>query len=404
MSNPVIHHHSEGPQTNFNRGPLWLHQSPYWPPGSGWPTPPRGTRSLMDTAIRIATKDQSLLTPDLFKNIPWHIAEEIWNHLAQFNKQTLFMWRVMAINYEEFRKETPSYIFTADNIALPIAQYYDLLDTKQCQWRAMLSVSSDLTGNPELVALARMTNLVALEINQHMSPRPIGRPSRPSQMQRAENAPRDGISDSVVLSWLEIVESQNTLQHLRVLRLNSQKLVNWRTFHHLSRLPELQIIILYDCDLITRSLQQDKGGPVYHGDWYCMTLTKAMSLNRDACKVWSPLLEIYKSSFDANFFHNTGHRVATPSTLDRDLPMMEFQLPTVHPAGEDRQARRAQANRWNCPSEMWDKIVILQKISLKPQAGLKRRGLDVPQSRAVKPRVMKDRGGPDLSTMLGEFA
>ncbi|KAJ6021020.1 hypothetical protein N7540_006524 [Penicillium herquei] len=401
MSNRIIHHHSEGPQTNFNRGPLWLHQSPFWPPGSGWPTPPKGTRSLMDTAIRVATKDQSLLKPELFKNIPWHIAEEIWETLEAFNKQTLFMWKVMAINYPNFREESPSYVFTADTIALPIAQYFDLLNTKECQWRAMLSVSSDLTGNPELVALAQITNLVALEIIQHMNPRPIGRP-RPSQMQRAENAPRDGISDSVVLSWLELVESQNALQHLRVLRLNNQKLVNWGTFNHLSRLPELQIIILYDCERITRSLERDHGGPVYHGDWYCMTLTKAMTLNRDACKMWSPLLELYKGSFDADFFHKMGYRVATPPSLDRDLPMMEFQLPTVHPAGEDGQARRAQTN-WNCPGEMWDKIAILQKIPLDPQAGIKRKGPAVPQSRAVKRRVMKDRGGPDLSTMLGEF-
>ncbi|KAJ5611736.1 hypothetical protein N7528_008841 [Penicillium herquei] len=399
MSNPVIHHHSEGPQTNFNRGAHWNHQSPFWPPGSGWPIPTRGARSLKDTAIRLAVKDQSLLTPDLFKNIPWSIAEEIWNHLESSDKQTLFMWKVMAANYEEFRKQTPSYIFTANNIALPITQYFDLLDTKECNWRAMLSVSSDLADNPELVALAQMTNLVALEINQHMNPRPI----RQAQVQSAEHAPRDGISDSVVLSWLETAESQNTLQHLRVLRLSSQKLVNWRTFTHLSRLPELQIIVLHDCEIITKSLARDKGGPVYHGDWYCMTLKKAMTLNQEACKMWAPLLEIYKGSFDADFFHNMGLRVATPSSLDRDLPMMEFQLPTVHPPGEDRQAQGSRTT-WNCPRERWDKIVLLQKIPLDPKAGIKRKGPDVPQSRAVKPRVMRDRGGPDLGTMLGQLA
>ena len=74
---------SEGPQHNFKKGPQWMHESPYLPPD--WETTsPVGTSSLKHIAMRVFLSDQSLLSPEHFATIPWHIARYIWESMHRW--------------------------------------------------------------------------------------------------------------------------------------------------------------------------------------------------------------------------------------------------------------------------------------------------------------------------------
>lgn len=74
---------SVGPQHDFKKGAHWLHASPYLPPD--WETTSSvGASSLKHSAMRVFMSDQSILLPEHFEIIPWHIAKYIWESMQQW--------------------------------------------------------------------------------------------------------------------------------------------------------------------------------------------------------------------------------------------------------------------------------------------------------------------------------
>lgn len=68
---------SKGP-----RGPSWVHENPYLT--IGWEeTSESGAPSLKHSAMRQTLSDQSILTPELFANVPWTIAKYLWDCLGK---------------------------------------------------------------------------------------------------------------------------------------------------------------------------------------------------------------------------------------------------------------------------------------------------------------------------------
>ena len=72
---------SPAAQHDFSRGSHWYHESPFLPIGEGGENEP-GAPSLKDTATRRLVMDQSALKPELFENVPWKIAKELWEFLG----------------------------------------------------------------------------------------------------------------------------------------------------------------------------------------------------------------------------------------------------------------------------------------------------------------------------------
>lgn len=78
-----VSHLSLEPQNSFGRGAHWFHESPFLP--IGWETTnSSGTASLKHSAMRALMKDQSLLNPELFTNIPRLLAMDIWKSMYQW--------------------------------------------------------------------------------------------------------------------------------------------------------------------------------------------------------------------------------------------------------------------------------------------------------------------------------
>lgn len=78
---------SFAPQSDFGRGPHWLHESPFLP--ILWEeTQDLGAPSLKHAAMKIVLMDQSMLTPKLFAQVPWRIAEYLWGCLGRWCVKT----------------------------------------------------------------------------------------------------------------------------------------------------------------------------------------------------------------------------------------------------------------------------------------------------------------------------
>lgn len=70
------------PAVGFTKGPSWVHESPFLP--IGWEEgSPFGAPSLKHLAMRKTLRDQRNLTPELFANVPWHIASYLWECLGR---------------------------------------------------------------------------------------------------------------------------------------------------------------------------------------------------------------------------------------------------------------------------------------------------------------------------------
>jgi hypothetical protein len=72
---------SPAAQHDFSRGSHWYHESPFLPIGKSRGNE-YGASSLKDTATRRLVMDQSALRLELFENVPWKIAKELWEFLG----------------------------------------------------------------------------------------------------------------------------------------------------------------------------------------------------------------------------------------------------------------------------------------------------------------------------------
>ncbi|KAJ5257083.1 hypothetical protein N7478_013187 [Penicillium angulare] len=409
--------YSEGPQTDFSRGPHWNHESPFPPLLWESTSPEQGSRSLKSTAIKGLLKDQSALSPEIFTAVPWIIAEDLWDCLKRWcvltpqsissrllivssNKQTLYMWKIMVINYAQFREYTPYYRLVADKCKQPIRQYFDLMNNTNCLWRSVLSFSSDFADVTDLVALSNIKNIVALEINQHMrfNQRKIDT-SMQSDQSNSDSLRRDGLRDGIVRSWMEMVQTKDSFQHLRILRLYNQKRLSPHTLTMFEKFPQLNIIVLCGCDLFTEAMglgpRNQRHGFKLEG-WIARRLDWIQKEDFDDAEMLQPLLELYNNTL------KTGYRCfdkcaeeedPTPSSLQSSLPLMEFQIPeaVAIPQMEYKENFAAKS------------IVILVKASKQPSLERKRPTGHISSEVGKKKRVMKDRGGQDLSSVLGQF-
>ena len=64
------------------KGPSWVHEDPYLT--IGWEDiSESGASSLKHSSMRQILSDQSMLTPDLFANVPWKLALYLWECMGR---------------------------------------------------------------------------------------------------------------------------------------------------------------------------------------------------------------------------------------------------------------------------------------------------------------------------------
>ncbi|KAJ5648045.1 hypothetical protein N7490_004417 [Penicillium lividum] len=381
----IIKHYSEGPQNDFSRGPHWNHESPFLP--VDWETTQkRGAPSLKHAAMKRVLRDQSELRSEMFADIPWIIAEYLWQCLENCNKRTMHMWKIMTTVYPQFREGHPHYHLVTDNCNMkkPLRQYFEIMNSNTCQWRAILSVTHNFTDVADFLAIANVTNLVSLHITSAKSRKDDSLLGTPVQT-------TDGIQDGVIRSWLEMAETQGSLQHLRVLRLGRQGNLTPHVLPLLRELPELQYIVICQCDHFTRKLSRYH--PIDRQDWIMIDgwIVRRMDWivekhgQQKAMDELMAIEKIYAHGPD-DFLDFAGMEPLKPHSLGLDLPLMEFEL----------------SGGFQGPGECssWDTFFLVRAVC-EPSREKKRAPGEI-SGPGKKKRVMKDRG-QDLAGVLGQF-
>ncbi|KAF7597491.1 hypothetical protein BBP40_003738 [Aspergillus hancockii] len=319
--------------------------------------------------------DQRNLTPQVFDNVPWPIANYLWDCLGRSRKRTFYAWKLFATVYPvEFRQISQYHSMKIEGPRLPMQAYLELAKSDSLKWQVVLTLASSFARVPELVEISSIRNLVALEVTT--SPQA----ETPSD---DTDTPVTALNDRIIRSWGEMVQASAAFAHLRVLKLCHQNL-SGVVLRYLHTFPSLQVIVAYDCPGIHSMFTNSSA---MHG-WE----------SRPGPKGWAPAVyELYQTSL-------ADTDGCQPPTLSLDSPVLDFQI------GEFKQTtKRVPRNvkivylyRMEGPGRTPAEKSALHVPTKRPREGVSTLG--EPQRRpGPKRAVMKDRKAKDLGDILGDF-
>ncbi|KAL2001620.1 hypothetical protein VTN02DRAFT_1529 [Thermoascus thermophilus] len=362
------------PALGFTKGPSWVHESPFLP--IGWEEGSRlGAPSLKHLAMRKTLRDQRNLTPELFANVPWHIASYLWECLGRSRKRTMYMWKLFATAYpREFRQIADYRAMKIEGPRLPMRDYLGLVKDDALNWAVALTLSTEFARTPELVDIGKVRNIVALEISTT--------PSKPPPGPDEDAVPVAVLDDRIVRTWSELAQTSGAFQHLRVLRVYHQEQLSPIVFQYFRVFPALRVLVVQDCRGLTP--ESAEAAARTHG-WEI-----------GAAKHRDEETDIYDSDTVYECYAASGTlldgRREEPS-IDPDTPILDFQVGQAVRGGVSRKARKLKPT------------VFLRKGFMADQTMGKRRS-EAPEppnrKRTSTPR-MKKLGGKDLAGFLAEF-
>lgn len=299
---------------------------------------------------------------------------------------------------EQFREISPHYCLSASHPKKPLRGYMRILNNDDFRWRAILTIATRYCSTTDLTAIPDIKNLVALDVYSEAYA-PNLAPFDPVGM----NSEALALQDGFVRGWIE----SKALQHLRILRFYHQHEMTVAALRALRELPELQLVVAYECKKIMDKIHQhDKpatgiipieGWSACRLDWFWETHGTAKTIDNNLLD----LLQVYQSSFQTS----ECEQPKRPSSLDTNLPILEFKLPTVDHSKREREVVRSRYNAKSIVLFTRDPAKIKLDVETKKE---RERVQKRPQSsekggRPAKRVVMKERGAMDISKTLNEF-
>ncbi|KAL4881426.1 hypothetical protein BJY04DRAFT_218243 [Aspergillus karnatakaensis] len=343
-------------------GPAWVHESPFLP--SGWEEgSPVGASPLMHIAMRKLLSDQRNLAPALFTEVPWSIAEYLWDALGRCKRQTLHMWKLLAAVYPtEFSGVENYRSMKIEGPKLSMREYLGLVKSDSLSWRVVLTLAASYARVPELVGVSEIRNLFALD---------IATPAKPGSVPEDTDLQVTALTDRIVRAWSELAQTAGAFSHLRVLILRHQTELSRVALHYLRAFPNLQTIVAYGCPGI---LSACRGSSEVEG-WAVVDQKRL------------PLVNLY-TFYEDNFKTPGGEDLAFAKT-----PVLDFQI------GEKQRDSRAH-------SEFAVKLQRTEITTMATGRDLNRKRKDVgvlaDQQSQRRKAVMKSRT-KDIGDVLKDF-
>jgi hypothetical protein len=294
------------------------------------------------------------------------------------------MWKIMHEAYpEHFRSISSHFQFTINAPQEPLKPYIEMMKSDCAYWKAVLAISAMHATTADLVAVANLKNLVALDIFSSAKKRP--------RVELDDNAEGKGIglTDRIVHSWLDVAETAGSLQQLRILRLSHQLEITANALDMLEKLPKLQFLIIVGASKfsipILKSILENKGkkDAVRVRGWVARKSNQTDTLydyNGPALEC----VKIYNHLMKADVSPDNNPQGQGCPVLGSDSPIMELNI---------------------CPISHHDSDYFRSTIHLTrlPKQETKR---GPPQPDILKKqgkRLMKDRPGRDIGDVLGDF-
>lgn len=244
---------------------------------------------------------------------------------------------------------------------MPMRDYLNQIKSDTLHWGVALTLFTSFASVPELVEIANIKNLVALELNTS---------SELETFSNEPDLPMTALNDRIVRTWSDLAAS-GAFAHLRVVRISHQKQVSPVILRFLRSFPSLRLLVICDCPNVSRLFK--KSNKPIEG-WQPVDIVA----DDDSDAVHDKLYECYRASFTIN-----------EDTKAPDVPILSFQV--------GREMRRSTKT----PS--FDTIYLArqghpeQQETSEPAA--KRQKVPGKHSRAT----MREHKGRNLDSVLQEF-
>lgn len=287
------------------------------------------------------------------------------------------MWKAFCTAYPtEFRKVSKYCEMVVDPPKMPMREYLSLVRSDACRWVVGLTVCTEYARTPELVEIAHVENIVALEI------------STPSQTRLAlgdEDVEITALSDRIVRAWSELAETSGAFKHLRALRLYGQQNLSGIIFQYFNAFPSLRVCVVAHCSGITSRSAMELAQT--HG-WQ-------VEMKGELSELYEcPAARSSRKSGTAVGWDGDPKNMVPPS-VPQDTPVLDFKI------GLRRESARSDSQRvvfWREEPESGTGV----KRRKDSDAAVDDRGME-PRKRSKKP-VIKDARTNDLAGLLAEFS
>ncbi|KAL3478245.1 hypothetical protein BJX99DRAFT_224884 [Aspergillus californicus] len=281
------------------------------------------------------------------------------------------MWKLFATVYPcELLKIAPYHSTKIESPKVTMQEYLGLVKSDSLCWGVVLTLAISYARVPELVGVADIKNLVALEVD---TPVKLDEPSDDSDI------PTTALTDRIIRAWSELAQTVGAFSHFRALILRHQRALSKVALQYLATLPLLRTIVLYGCDGIFSA--------VTRGEVHGWTVTEAKQLPPDT------LYEFYQAN----------SKIASGEASPVAIPILDFQI-----GQKTSPSSRGWANHAHPHSAIYLQRTALEapgRVDPEPSTK-KRKGLRTTDSRGERsqPRkaVMRSRT-KDIGDMLSDF-
>lgn len=262
---------------------------------------------------------------------------------------------------------------------MPVRQYVNLLKSENLHWGVALTLFTPFATTSELVDVASVKNLVALELTM-------------SETASASNEETATALDSrIIRTWSEMAEgfslagdTGGAFAHLRVLKIAHQTEVTTTALRYLRTFPSLQHVIICNCPKIVHAFKSNRSIEGWH-------LSSSVSAGHHApVSLPDQLYTEYKKSFE---LHSDG--TDTASSLTQESPILGFQI-----GREMRQLSRETFTTLDLVRQCNPE----QQEAQEPATKRPRQTFNHPKSGPRRPsRGMKERKARDLNSVLNDL-
>jgi hypothetical protein len=239
-------------------------------------------------------------------------------------------------------------------------------------------VATEFARTPELVEIANVKNLCALEVST----------TSPAQTSLGNDVPVAALSDRIVRTWSELAQTCGAFRHLRVLRLYGQQSLTEVVFDYFRLFPSLSVIVAGDCGKLVTESAKDLA-VAYRWE----IVNKRRRKRRDGESKEFDELETAHKCYRASVEDDKRMKAIS---LDPELPILDCQIGSRYV--KSRRSKTTVFLQGHLDSDMASLALHKRK-----RPGLIEYDLAEGRTKVRKP-VLKNVPGKDLTGLLAEFS
>lgn len=228
------------------------------------------------------------------------------------HQESLHLWRTFATAYpKQFSAREYRYLVDMRAPSLSLDEYYKAITSLTNEWMTCLRVGPKQTSARDMVAIHKITNLIALDLSD-------------GQLYMDQSV--STFDAHLMRTWVDLAKSGRGFQNLEVLMLGWQDFVGFWLFDSVQCFPRLKLLVLTDCHQIHHKNHKDWQDDAFRNGWDFMPSKRGVKHLRPYLNEAN-----YQSCGIASLVWETEEGEGDELPLEGSKPLLEFWLNSPKP-------------------------------------------------------------------------